>query len=1168
MMTDIFARKPPRRPAARRLACGFLLLSVLGLLAARPLAAAGIDFNRDIRPILAGACFVCHGPDEEERKANLRLDTREGATADLDGVRAIVPGDPAASELVRRITSERPSRRMPPAKSGKELSQSQIRRLVEWIEQGAPYAEHWAYVPPVRPLLPQVRDPAWPRNPIDRFILERLEREGLRPSPEADRYTLIRRASLDITGLPPALQEVEEFINAAGPSAYEDLVDRLLAKPAYGEHWARLWLDLARYADSAGYADDPPRTIWAYRDYVIDAFNSGKPFDRFTLEQIAGDLLPEPRDEALVATAFHRNTQTNNEGGTSDEEFRNVAVTDRVNTTLAVWMGTTMACAQCHNHKYDPISQEEYFRFFAFFNNTEDADRTDESPVLPLYGEEQRRRRAEAEAEAAALEAKLRAPTPELLRSQERWESQIAGELPWEVLAPESMESAGGATMRLLDDGSVLVDGGPKTDTYRLLLALPEGALTGIRLETLPHASLPGGGPGHGAGNFVVTRILASILPPRAERLAARYVRVEIPGKQKILSLAEVQVFARDENVALAGEARQESTDFDGPARLAIDGNTDGRYAEARSTTHTAISDDPWWEVDLGSEQPIDRIVIWNRTDNALEGRLSDFRLIALDGQRRPRWEQSVAEPPRPSAAFEPGGARELPLAAVHASHSQAGFDPEGVLGGKESKKRGWAIGGGQGKAHALVLFPAAPAEAPAGSTLALAIEQLSEHERHTLGRLRLAVTVDPRALELSRLPRRIASLLEKALPARTEGELAELRAFYIEHLAPELEDERRRLAALKKELAEVKPRTTVPILRELPAKARRKTRIQHRGNFLDLGAEVGEGVPAVFHPLAEGRAPGRLALARWLVDERNPLTARVAANRYWEKLFGAGIVATSEEFGAQGELPSHPELLDWLATELVARGWDLKELLRLLVSSATYRQSSRVTAELLERDPDNRLLSRAPRLRLAAEAVRDQALFAAGLLSPKMHGPPVRPPQPAMGLSAAFGGGIDWQPSEGEDRYRRGLYTTWRRSNPYPSMATFDAPNREVCTVRRARTNTPLQALVTLNDPVYVEAAQALARRMAAVEGAPAEKARYGFRLVLARPPAEEELERLVALHDEIRLELAAEPEKAVKLATVPVGPLPEGADAADLAAWTVVGNVLLNLDETLMKR
>ncbi len=781
-----------------------LFVAVLMLpLASVPAAAQSdkIDFNRDVRPILSNTCFACHGPDEKQRKGGLRLDIREGAIKS-----AVVPGEPDTSELVKRVGSGDPDEMMPPRKSGKKLTAREIDILKRWVKQGAGYAAHWAYVKPVRPAVPDIKSAQFElRNPIDNFIAARLIQEGLSQSPPADKMTLIRRVSLDLIGLPPTIAEVDVFLNDESPDAYEKLVDRLLAKPAFGEHWARMWLDLARYADSAGYADDPHRTIWKYRDWVIDALNKDMPFDRFTIEQLAGDLLPNPTTDQLVATAFHRNTMTNNEGGTSDEEFRNVAVVDRVNTTLTVWMGTSIACCQCHNHKYDRLTQKEFFQLFAFFNNTADADRSDESPTLPFYTPQQRQKREQVSAEIDKLEAAL----------------------------------------------------------------------------------------------------------------------------------------------------------------------------------------------------------------------------------------------------------KDMPK--------------------------------------------------------------------------------------------------EEGMPERTQ------------------------LAALKKQLAALKPETSVPIMKELNGSQRRKTRIQHRGNFLDVGDEVSEGVPAVFPPLPADAMRNRLILARWLVSPEHPLTGRVIANRFWEQFFGVGLVRTSEEFGTQGEPPSHPELLDWLACELmcpsVAKNpnskWSVKAFLNLVVTSATYRQSAKVTTSIFEKDPENRLLGRGPRVRLTAEMVRDQALFAAGLLSSKINGPSVKPPQPTLGVNAAFGGAIDWKPSTGEDRYRRALYTEWRRSNPYPSMATFDAPNRDICIVRRARTNTPLQALVTMNDPVYVEAAQGLARRMFKEGGkTSADRIKFAFRTCFARPPHEDEIKRLIKLDDDAQKAFAKDAKKALQFATTPSGPLPEGFPAIDAAALTVVASVILNLDEMFMKR
>jgi hypothetical protein len=835
-------------PAARWfLVVSSLIVPTPGIAAQEPKAPtpSSIDFNRDIRPLLTGRCFQCHGPDDKVRKAGLRLDTRDGAVQELrSGNQAVVPGKPGESALLARITSDDGSLLMPPAKVGKRLSDQEVALLRRWIEQGAPYAQHWAYVKPVRPAVPAVRDTKWPVNPIDHFLLARLEKEGLKPTPPADPYALVRRLSLDLTGLPPTPEEADAFVQSAirhPPSAIDQLVDRLLASPAYGERWASVWLDLARYADSQGFANDPDRTIWRYRDWVIQALNDNLPYDRFTIEQLAGDLLPNPTPSQLIATGFHRNTLTNTEGGTQPEEFRSAAVVDRVNTTMQVWMGVTMACAQCHNHKYDPFSQKEYFQLYAIFNNTEDNNAGNDAPFLTVPATGQEKVHAELTAKLSAARSKLTAATKAVDAQRAEWEKTVK---------PESL---------------------PKD--------------------------------------------IAGILAQPAEK-------------------------------------------------------RDKKLQEKLIAYHRSLSE-PW-----------------------------------------------------------------------------------------------------------------------------------------------------------------------KALDA-------------------EVRDLTARLA---------KATTTTPILREGKG---RTTHIHIRGNYLAKGEQVGPGLPAVFPAPPTSGPLNRLTLARWLVSEDNPLTARVAVNRLWEELFGIGIVETSEDFGMQGELPFHPELLDWLATEYVRLGWDTKKMLKLLVTSAAYQQGSQVSPELAKRDPNNRLLARGPRVRLSGEMIRDQALFVSGLLSRKMYGPPVQPPRPTFGLSAAFGSSTDWKADTGEDRWRRGLYIRWRRNAPYPSLTTFDAPERTFCSIRRLRTNTPLQALVTLNDPVFVEAAQGLARRIMA-QGGDSTRSRvvYGFRLVLTRPPSDAETQRLVELFERAQKQFAADPAKATAMATKPLGPAPKGMNVVDLAAWTVVGNVLLNLDETLAKR
>ncbi|MSU24103.1 MAG: DUF1553 domain-containing protein [Opitutus sp.] len=1134
---------------------------------------AGVDFNRDIRRILSTNCIRCHGPDAKDRKGGekskggLRLDTAEGARAMIDDHAAIVPGHPEKSELFRRISTADEDDVMPPVDTGKKLTDREKALLKAWIEQGAPYAQHWSYVPPVRPPLPTVSDRQWPANPLDYFVLSRLDREKIRPAPAADRPTIARRVTLDLTGLPPAPEEVKRFEDDHAAGAYERMVDRLLAQDSFGEHWARLWLDQARYADSAGYADDPARTIWAYRDYLIRSFNANKPFDQFTVEQLAGDLLPNPTEEQLIATAFHRNTPTNSEGGTIDEEFRNVAVVDRVNTTMTVWMGSTMACAQCHTHKYDPFTQEDYFRLFAILNNSADEDRKDEAPVLALFTPEQKLQRQPLEPVIAALEATLRTRTPALLAAQPQWETHFAAPLPWQALTPTEMKSKAGAGMTRAEDGAIRVERKGETDVYTIALPVTtEQVLTALRLEVLPDDAPPGQEPGQRVREFVVTRVLASVAPAEHREMAGRYLRIELPGTGKVLSLAEVQIFGGGENLALVGEASQSSTVGEGAAKLAIDGKTNGNFDEAKSTTLTESSDNPWWEIDLKTAQAVERVVVWNRTDGKLGGRLAGARVKLLDEQRALVWESTVEKAPKARSEYAVGAAKTIRFVSAHADFTQEGFSAESILTAKAGKEKGWAVGPQFERAHTLALLPDAPVTIPAGSRLTVTIEQLAKKKHQTLGKLRIASTADPRAGEITRTPAPVLAALKLSDAERTEVQRETVTAHYLT-VAPALETERQQLAAVLKQLDAIKPYTTVPVMSELAVEKSRKTHIQRRGNYLELGSEVTPGVPGALPALPAGASVNRLGLARWLVAENNPLTARVVANLFWESLFGSGLVRTGEDFGTQGDPPSHPELLDWLAIEFRASHWDVKHLVKLMVTSATYRQSSRISPDALARDSDNRLLARGPRFRLSAEMIRDQALFVSGLLSRKMHGPPVNPPQPKMGVSAAFGSALDWENSLGEDRYRRGLYTTWRRSNPYPSMITFDAPSREVCTVRRERSNTPLQALVTLNDPVYLEAAQSLARRIAAWDGTLAGKLEHGFRLCLVRAPRDQEMTELLALHAKSRERFARDAAQALAVATNPLGPLPPESDAADLAAWTVISNVLLNLDEVLMK-
>jgi hypothetical protein len=1148
-----------------------------------------VDFNRDVRPILSKNCFACHGQDPGSRVTKMRLDRRESAVRPSKHGTAVVPGAPEKSELVRRITAADEDERMPPKQSGRSLTAEQIATLTRWVKEGAPYAEHWAFVKPRPQPLPAVKDRGWPRNGLDYFVLARLEKEGLRPSPEADRFTLLRRVSLDLRGLPPTPEEVEAFARDTSPGAYERAVDRFLDDSAYGERWARMWLDLARYADSAGYGSDPLRTIWRYRDWVIDAFNRNLPYDRFTAEQIAGDLLPHPTLEQRMATAFHRNTMTNTEGGTDREEFRVAAVKDRVDTTLQVWMGLTMGCAKCHSHKYDPITQKEYYRFFAFFNQTADNDQPDERPVMPvptLAGQEQAHR---IDARLAALRKQLDTPTPELAAAQAKWEEGLHARPEWVALEPLSARSEGGAILRPLPDRSLRAEGAnPANDTYTVTAHTELKGITAFRLEAIPDAVLPAGGSGRAAdGNFVLSRLAVRAegerdqganaprsphgvvgdqganAPRSPHGVVGRFVRVELPGEGKILSLAEVQVFSGGANVARGGKAEQSSTAFDGPAALAIDGNTNGDY-NAKSTTHTNTEANPWWQVKLARARPIERIVVWNRTDGGLGTRLANFRVSVLDDARKVVWQQDVAEPPSPSRELSPSGRQEIRLSQAQADFAQDGFSAAAALKQPDVTKGGWAVAPQQKSPHAAVFVAAVPVKADGPTRLTFRLEHRFKSPGFNLGRFCLSATTDPRVPQRAAVPPAILAVVDTPAEKRSK-EQQEALARHYHTIAPSLQALRDEIARLEKSRP-VPP--TLPVMVELPPGQRRETHLMVKGNFLNPGEKVEPGVPVAFPPLPKDAPLNRLGVAGWLVSPDNPLTARVAVNRYWAQLWGTGLVATEEDFGTQGELPSHPELLDWLANEYVRLGWDTKAFLRLLVTSATYRQSSRVAPELAARDPKDRLLTRGPRFRLEAEMVRDQALALSGLLSRKVGGPSVYPPQPPGLWQAAFNGQRTWPTSQGADRYRRGLYTFWRRTIPYPSMATFDAPSRETCTVRRIRTNTPLQAFITLNDPVYVEASQALARRILKEGGSTAEeRASFGLRLCLARPADPEQVQQVLALFEGEREHYRKDAQAALALATDPLGPLPAGMDAAEAAAWTVVANVLLNMDGVLTK-
>jgi hypothetical protein len=1041
-------------------------------------AAAPIDFERDIKPILQRSCFECHS--EQRARGRLRLDDRTLAFRGGMSGPVVVPGDSEHSLLIRRVLGLDEEDRMPLDED--PLPDEEIALLRAWIDQGAvwPGAEqaeaatlpqHWAYMKPVASHPPAVKNEAWPRTPIDRFILARLEEEGVTPSPEADRETLIRRASLDLIGLPPGLDEVEEFLADDRPDAYDRLVDRLLASPHYGERWARPWLDLARYADSHGYEKDRLRVMWKYRDWVVDALNADMPFDRFTIEQIAGDMLPNATTEQRIASGFHRNTMLNQEGGIDVEEARWETIVDRVNTTATVWLGSTIACAQCHNHKYDPFSQKDYYRLFAFFDNVEytvggpdGGDRFIAEPELDLPTPAQEARRQELRAEIEKLTAELKASTPELEAGRIAWERQLLDEPGrWVTLQPIDVRSTGGSTLRALDDGSVLASGEtPGDDTYIVTTETTLAAITGIRLEVLPHPSLPQGGPGRDPyGNFLLTGL-------------------------------DIEAAPRDGSAPGSSITVQSARDDDALSRFDI---------------NTVFQPAGYGNLDLPSGWSID---------------------ATREETRLPR--QAVIVPEAPVAHAQ--GTR-FRVTLTH---------------------RGGAVGQG-------------------------------------LGRFRLSVTDADDPLKVVGVRARVRAILEVPAEKRTDVQNEAVAAQY-RSVAPALEGARTRLADLQAELRKLGIVTAL-VMKERPSHERPSTHLRVRGSFLEQGEKVYAEVPEVLHPLPADAMPNRLGLARWLVDEENPLVGRVVVNRAWEQFFGRGLVETSEDFGLQGELPSHPDLLDWLAVRFVEQGWSQKKLHRLIVTSATYRQASRASPALVARDPYNRLLARGPRFRVEAEMVRDIALAAGGLLSRKVGGPSVFPPQPD-GIWRNPYSDEKWIASEGEDRYRRGLYTFLRRTSPYPSFLTFDATSREYCTVRRVRTNTPLQALTLLNDPVFFEAAQHLAKRTLAEAAAdPRARAAHAFRLALTRRPRPEEVDRLLASYDQQLAFFRAHPDDAARV--IGSGERPggygsgvtndsngghahgagawapgegEGPDVAERAAWTMIANSLLNLDETVTKQ
>jgi Protein of unknown function (DUF1553)/Protein of unknown function (DUF1549)/Planctomycete cytochrome C len=1030
----------------------FLLAAILFSLPSTRTAPAAeiIDYNRDIRPLLSDTCFNCHGPDEKKRKAKLRLDTREGM------LRAIVPGKPGESELLLRINSDDPMVVMPPPKSGKSLKPQQKELLQRWIEQGANWSSHWAFIPPVKQTLPVIRDLKGEiRNDIDRFIVARLEQAKLRPAREADPVTLLRRASLDLIGLPPTPAEVDAFLADKSPDAYEKQVDRLVASPHYGERWARTWLDGARYADSDGYEKDKPRFVWPYRDWVINALNRNLPYDRFVIEQIAGDLLPNATQDQIVATGFLRNSMVNEEGGVDPEQFRMEALFDRMDALGKSVLGLTVQCAQCHNHKYDPLTQEEYYRMFSFLNNTHEAN-------IAVYSPADLKKRSDLLRKIAGIEGDLRHRQPDWQERMTRWEESVKGNQPqWVVVAPEVDEiSTGGQRYLPRKDGSFLAQGyAPTKHRVKLTVKTDLPKIAAIRLELLTDPNLPLRGPGRSIkGTAALSEFEVEAAPADAPD---KKVRVKFSRATADVEVPETPLESIFDDKS--GKKR-----IVGPVSFAIDGNND-----------TA------WGIDVGP------------------GRRNQERKAVF----------TLATP----IANASGTVLTFQLAQMHG---------------------GW---------------------------------NSDDNQSCNLGRFRLSITSTENAVA-DPLPQRVREILAIAPRDRSPAQVAAVFSYWrtVASGGPEWKDGNARIEQLWREHPESASQLVLQG-RDDP----RDTRVLERGDFLKPRNPVLPGVPAFLHPLPkeEGTAgPTRLTFARWLVDQKSPTTARALVNRVWQSYFGTGLVSTCEDFGIQADAPTHPQLLDHLAVEFMESGWNLKALHRRIVTSATYRQSSKLTPELAAVDPANRLLARGPRFRVEAEAVRDIALTASGLLNPKVGGPSVYPDAPGFLFvpPASYGPKV-WKQETGADRYRRALYTFRFRSVPYPMLQNFDAPNGDSACVRRVRSNTPLQALTTLNEPIFLECARALAMRTVQEGGkSDADRLAYAFRCCVARKPNERETTVLLKLLTEQTQRFdkgglnpwelaAADPQKPPTL--------PAGVSPAQLAGWTAVARVLLNLDETITK-
>ena len=1035
-------------------------LTLLGLSVASAYPAERIQFNRDIRPIFSDTCYACHGPDENKVKGKLRLDSLDAARkGGKSGAPAIMPGHPEKSEVMKRLLTKDADDHMPPAEFHKVLSREQVSLVERWITEGAEYQGHWAFQTPVKPAVPTI--PAG-GNAIDGFLAKGLAAKGLKANGEAPKATLLRRAALDLTGLPPSDADLQAFLADGTPDAWPKALDRLMASPHYGENMAMQWLDFARYADSNGFQSDTQRTMWPYRDWVIKAFNDNKPFDAFTIEQLAGDLLPNATRDQIVATAFHRNHRLNGEGGRIVEEWFAENVIDRIETTGSTWMALTMNCCRCHDHKYDPISQKEFYQFFAYFNSIDESGVLGDfggagttrrggntPPTLALPTDAQQKKIDETMAALASAETALKSiPTsqPELFgKWLERQRAAFSKEgVAWQALPDEKVSAKENAEFKRLADGSWLVSGGTAAkETYVVEATPPAGLLTAVRLEVLPDDSLPNKSLGRAFnGNFV---------------LSGFEVRLKsADGQTTVLPLLKAEA------------------DYD-----------------------------------------------------------------------QPGWSIAKLAPP-PMAKGKPKQA--------------------------DNTKPGWAIGGNmpENRVPRKAIFTLAPTMIPAGAKLVLVMR----HEAvsaHSIGRFRLNTSgQDPKLLSLKTDP---AAEAARRLLAKPADQLTKADDKALEKLFADSPEHPRAQASAKVASAKLahdaalSAPVTVMVMKELPKP--RDAFVLLRGEYDKIGPKVERTLFRALPPMARGEPNNRLGFARWLVSGQHPLTARVWVNRAWERFFGIGLVKTSENFGSQAEWPSNPELLDWLAVEFVDRKWDMKAMQKLIMTSAAYRRSAAVTPEMLEKDPDNRLLARGPRFRLPAEVIRDQALWTAGLLVDKQGGPSVKPymPEAVWDETSVYGDMRNYQADTGEGLWRRSLYTIWKRTAAPPTMLLFDSAGREVCTVKRSRSNTPMQALSLLNEVTFVEAARKLAEQSLRQPGDDDAKLAWTFRKVVRRDATPAELAVLRTGLAKRLATYAADASLAPKLLATGLSPVPADLDRNQLAAWTATANILLNLDETVTR-